>query len=77
MDGRVPATYAPATHARSSQFYLVDGLGSTSELSDASGGIQVSYKYDAWGNLLQTQGSSDNPKQFTGQDFDGAEDRRD
>ncbi|MEI9924472.1 MAG: VCBS domain-containing protein [Bradyrhizobium sp.] len=60
----------PATHARSSLFYVVDGMGSTSELTDESGHIQITYVFDAWGNLLQTVGTSDNPKLYTGQDFD-------
>ena len=60
----------PGTGARSDLFYLYDGLGSTSDLTNQSGGIQVSYQYDAWGNLRQTIGSSDNVKQYTGHELD-------
>ncbi|MFX8949771.1 hypothetical protein ABTM92_19790, partial [Acinetobacter baumannii] len=45
-----------STHSRSSLFYLIDGLGSTSELTSESGVIQVSYLYDAWGNVVRTEG---------------------
>ena len=60
----------PTTNARSSQFYTVDGLGSTSELTDEAGAIQISQQFDAWGQVLFTVGSSDNTKQFTGQELD-------
>jgi RHS repeat-associated protein len=54
------------------QFYFVDVLGSTSETTDASGIIQTSYAYDAWGHVLQTAGTSANPVQFTGAYADSA-----
>ena len=65
-------TEVDATSAtpRSYQFYLFDGLGSTSEMINLAGSIQVSYQYDAWGNLRKTVGSSTNPNQFTGHEFD-------
>ena len=63
-------TVDPTTQARSTQYYASDALGSTSELTDAAAAVQVSYRYDAWGNVIQTAGSSANTKQFTGQQAD-------
>ncbi|MBX2997110.1 MAG: Ig-like domain-containing protein [Caldilineaceae bacterium] len=51
---------------RDNQFYLVDALGSTSNLADASGALIQSYRYDAWGRVLTEVGSSNNARQYTG-----------
>ncbi len=53
--------------AQTPLYYSKDGLGSSSELTDASGGVQASYEYDAWGNVIQTSGGTSNVIQFTGQ----------
>jgi YD repeat-containing protein len=37
-------------------FYLVDGLGSTRGLTDASGVVTDTYNYDAFGNLIGVSG---------------------
>ncbi|MEM2002432.1 MAG: RHS repeat-associated core domain-containing protein [Candidatus Methanomethylicaceae archaeon] len=50
-----------------SYFYHYDGLGSTKALSDANQNIQASYKYDAWGNILQTSGTITNPYLYVGE----------
>jgi RHS repeat-associated protein len=63
-----------AAGTRNSQFYLRDGLGSTSDLTNSTGAVQTSYMYDAWGDLRAVDaagnplrfGSSVNPKQYTG-----------
>ncbi|MBP8291524.1 MAG: hypothetical protein KAX65_02050, partial [Caldilineaceae bacterium] len=55
---------------RASQFYLVDGLGSTANLADESGQLVQSLRYDAWGRTLDKTGPSQNPRQFTGHYFD-------
>jgi RHS repeat-associated protein len=55
---------------RTTLFYLRDGLGSTVNLTDHSGAIAVSYRYDAWGNDIGTAGASDNPMRYTGHYFD-------
>jgi RHS repeat-associated protein len=59
-----------ATDTRAHEFFVRDGLGSTSELTNEAGQIQVTYQYDAWGNAINTVGSSANPKQFTGHEYD-------
>ncbi len=38
-------------------FYVVDGLGSTRGLTDSSGGVTDAYWYDAYGNLVEHEGS--------------------
>ncbi|MBC7328195.1 transglycosylase SLT domain-containing protein, partial [bacterium] len=43
-----------------SYFYHYDGLGSTKALTDVNQNIQSSYKYDAWGNILQSSGTITN-----------------
>ena len=48
-------------------FYSYDALGSSSDLTDANGNVQMSYQYDAWGNVIGTTGASSNTIQFTGQ----------
>lgn len=60
----------PISNTRHSQFYLFDGLMSTSDLVDSAGNVQVSYQYDAFGDLRRTVGLSLNPKQYTGHYFD-------
>jgi len=51
-------------------FYLYDGLGSTTNLTDASGNNQVSYSYDAFGAIRAQTGSSPNQWLFTGEQRD-------
>lgn len=59
---------------RQSQFYHYDGLGSTANLTNESGNLQISYQYDAWGNIRTQVGQSVNPKQYTGHYFDSETD---
>ena len=54
---------------RTTFYYVLDGLGSVSELTGSLGSVQAAYQYDAWGNLLASDASSDNLKGFTGQDI--------
>jgi len=51
----------------SSYFYHYDGLGSTKALTDASQNTQASYNYDAWGSILQTNGTIINPYLYVGE----------
>jgi len=50
-----------------SYFYHYDGLGSTKALTDANQNVQASYKYDAWGNVLQANGTIVNPYLYVGE----------
>ncbi len=52
--------------SRDNQFYLVDGLGSTADLANASGNLTQSYRYDAWGRVWKDEGTSSNQRQYTG-----------
>jgi RHS repeat-associated protein len=51
-------------------YYQVDGLGSTRQITDASGNVTLSYDYQAFGELLQKVGSGDNRFLFAGEQFD-------
>ncbi|MEG5111042.1 RHS repeat-associated core domain-containing protein [Microcoleus sp. AT8-A4] len=51
-------------------FYLVDGLGSTRGLANASGGVTDTYTYDAFGNLIASAGATANNYLFAGEQFD-------
>jgi len=53
-------------------FYFVDGLGSTRGLTDSSGEVTDAYWYDAYGNLVDRVGSSENDYLFAGEQFDEA-----
>ncbi len=52
------------------RFYHYDGLGSTRLLTDFGAGITDRYAYDAFGNLLNSSGITDNRYLFTGEEFD-------
>lgn len=51
-------------------FYSLDGLGSVSNLTDATGKVQGTYSYGPWGNPLITIGGTKNEFRFTGQALD-------
>jgi RHS repeat-associated protein len=50
---------------------LVDALGSTQELADASGVPQTHYTYEPFGTTSASGGASTNAAQFTGRENDG------
>jgi RHS repeat-associated protein len=52
-------------------YYLYDGLGSVSELTDDSGVETDSYVYDAFGAVTSSTGSTANDWLFTGEQEDG------
>ena len=49
-----------------SQYYHYDGLGSTRQLTDGTGQVTDSRVYDAFGNTVQSTGSSVVPYHFVG-----------
>ncbi len=52
------------------KFYLYDGLGSTRGLSNSAGVVTDSYDYEAFGEVLNETGITDNNYKFTGEQFD-------
>jgi RHS repeat-associated protein len=77
VDGALDAEYVygldliSQTRGGVGSFYLVDGLGSTRGLTDASGGVVAGYSYDAFGNLVGSSGDVENDYLFAGEQFDG------
>ena len=51
-------------------FYHYDGLGSTRQLSNQSGSFTDSYDYQAFGEILNQTGTTQNNYLFTGEQFD-------
>ncbi|NER00690.1 MAG: hypothetical protein F6K30_29020 [Cyanothece sp. SIO2G6] len=51
-------------------FYQVDGLGSTRALADEEGNVTDTYDYEAFGELIDSTGDSENSYRFTGEQFD-------
>ncbi|MEE9426376.1 MAG: polymorphic toxin-type HINT domain-containing protein [Methylococcales bacterium] len=64
-DDLVSQTRDAATH-----YYHYDGLGSTRYLSDNSGTLTDSYDYEAFGQLLNETGSTENRYRFAGEQLD-------
>jgi RHS repeat-associated protein len=56
--------------ATGNEFYHVDALGSTLDLTNQAGAVQASYQYEAFGKTVRT-GTSSNPFQYTGRENDG------
>jgi RHS repeat-associated protein len=52
------------------QFYLFDALGSVVNLTKPDSSIQTRIQYDAWGNIRNQVGSSENEFGFTGHEMD-------
>ena len=55
-------------------FYQVDGLGSTRVLTDELGVATDSYDYDAFGNLIEASGGTENSYRYAGEQFDDIQD---
>lgn len=53
-----------------SNYYLLDGLKSTSEIADESGAVVGSYQYDAWGGIKRELSLLDNDRKYTGHYYD-------
>jgi RHS repeat-associated protein len=58
------------TKGGSTFFYHQDGLGSVTDLTDSTGATAKSYAYDAYGNILESPGSLEQPHTYTGREFD-------
>ncbi|MBI4001157.1 MAG: hypothetical protein HY348_05170 [Nitrospira defluvii] len=58
------------TKGASTFFYHQDGLGTVTELTDSNGTIAKAYAYDAYGNLLESPGTVEQPYTYTGREFD-------
>ncbi|MEE9426377.1 MAG: polymorphic toxin-type HINT domain-containing protein [Methylococcales bacterium] len=69
-DDLVSQTRDAATH-----HYHYDGLGSTRYLSDASGTLTDRYDYEAFGQLLNETGSTENRYRFAGEQLDSGLDQ--
>ncbi len=48
-------------------YYLEDRLGSVVGLADGGGNVTGTFRYDAWGNLLQQQGATNPAYQWVGE----------
>jgi RHS repeat-associated protein len=51
-------------------FYHADGLGTVTELTDSAGTMARAYAYDAYGNILESPGTVEQPYTYTGREFD-------
>ncbi len=56
--------------ANGTVYYHQDGLRTVTDLTDGSGTIVQSYSYDAYGNILDSAGSIDQPYTYTGRELD-------
>ena len=53
-------------------YFSYDGLGSTSDLTDAAGTVTDTYSYDVFGAVRARTGTNASPWKFTGEQEDGA-----
>lgn len=58
------------TRGGQASFYLYDGLGSTRALADSTGAVTDRYDYEAFGEIRNETGNSENHYKFTGEQFD-------
>jgi len=58
------------THQDGTHYYHADGLGSTRALTDQNGTITDTYDYDAYGQIENRTGTTDNAYLFTGEQYD-------
>jgi RHS repeat-associated protein len=63
---------APLAESRSGvvSYYQQDGLGSVTSMSSSGGSLATTYIYDSFGNLTASSGTTINPFQYTGRDYD-------
>ena len=53
-----------------SYYYLADGLGSVTTITDSNQNIINSYTYDSFGNIIEQTGSLKNPFTYTAREYD-------
>ena len=58
------------SNAGTTSYYLSDGLGSTSQLTDSTGTVTDGYSYDVFGAPKVTTGTTANDFRYTGQQDD-------
>ncbi len=58
------------TRSGASAFYLEDGHSGVRQLSDAAGAVTDTYTYDAYGDLLQSTGNTQNSYLYRGEQTD-------
>jgi RHS repeat-associated protein len=58
------------TKGSSTFFYHQDGLGSVTDLTDSAGATAKSYAYDAYGTILESPGTLEQPYTYTGRELD-------
>ena len=51
-------------------YYVFNGHDDTRMLVDASGNVTDTYVFDAWGNILERTGDTENPFLYCGEQFD-------
>ena len=55
---------------RTPSFYGYDGAGSVRQLTNLAGTVTDTYSYDAFGNLLNSTGSTPNSYKYRGEQYD-------
>ena len=51
-------------------FYHADGLGSITAITNSTGSVVSTYRYDAFGNIILQTGTLANPYTYTGREYD-------
>ncbi len=51
-------------------YYIQDGLGSITALVDQNGNIAQTYRYDSFGNIINSSGTITQPFTYTGREYD-------
>jgi RHS repeat-associated protein len=51
-------------------YYQLDHLGSVLGLTDATGNVVATYRYDPWGTVISSTGTITNPLRFTAREYD-------
>ena len=69
---RISQNWQPTAGNWQPAFYGYDGHGSVRFLTDATGNVTDTYDYDAFGNLINSTGSTPNNYLFAGEQFDPA-----